>query len=361
MIDKILDDLLCLDPYSLSFQEKEKLFLNKLGVLCKFHYTHCKEYKKILDILGKNSFNFTSLYDLPFLPVSLFKRISLKSVTDDEIVKIPTSSGTSGQSVSRIYLDAMNATNQTKVLSSIISSFIGIKRLPLILLDTNMLKKDRTMYSARGAGVIGFSVFGRDTIFALDENMDIDIEKIIKFLKENKEHNILMFGYTYMIWQFIIKALEKKKEKLNIKSGFLFHSGGWKKLQHEAVCASEFNARAKAVLGDVKIHNYYGMAEQLGSIFVECEAGHLHVSNFSDIIIRDPIDFSILKNGEKGAIELISLLPTSYPGNSLLTEDEGVVLGQDDCKCGKKGKYFKILGRIKNAEIRGCGDTYEKH
>jgi len=24
------------------------------------------------------------------------------------------------------------------------------------------------------------------------------------------------------------------------------------------------------------------------------------------------------------------------------------------------GKYFKVIGRIKNAEIRGCSDTYEK-
>ena len=32
------------------------------------------------------------------------------------------------------------------------------------------------------------------------------------------------------------------------------------------------------------------------------------------------------------------------------------ILGQDDCKCGKKGKYFKILGRVKNAESRGCGN-----
>ena len=55
------------------------------------------------------------------------------------------------------------------------------------------------------------------------------------------------------------------------------------------------------------------------------------------------------------------MLPTSYPGHVLLTEDEGEILGEDDCPCGRKGKYFKIYGRIKNAEVRGCSDTYEKH
>ena len=35
-------------------------------------------------------------------------------------------------------------------------------------------------------------------------------------------------------------------------------------------------------------------------------------------------------------------MPTSYPGHSLLTEDEGVLLGEDDCTCSRLGKYFKI-------------------
>jgi len=55
---------------------------------------------------------------------------------------------------------------------------------------------------------------------------------------------------------------------------------------------------------------------------------------------------------------VVSVLPFSYPGHSLLTEDEGTLLGEDDCTCGRLGKYFRIVGRLKNAEIRGCSDTY---
>jgi len=87
--------------------------------------------------------------------------------------------------------------------------------------------------------------------------------------------------------------------------------------------------------------------------------GHLHTSVFSDIIIRRSHDFSIAEKGEKGIIQILSVLPKSYPGHSLLAEDEGILLGEDDCSCGRLGKYFKIIGRIKNAEIRGCSDTNE--
>ena len=136
--------------------------------------------------------------------------------------------------------------------------------------------------------------------------------------------------------------------------------GGWKKLQNEAVDAASFNQEIKETMGNIRVYNYYGMAEQLGSIFVECEHGHMHCSNFSDIMIRRSRDFSVANPGEKGLIELFSLLPCSYPGHILLTEDVGEILGEDDCPCGRKGKYFKIHGRIKQAEIRGCSDTFER-
>jgi len=91
---------------------------------------------------------------------------------------------------------------------------------------------------------------------------------------------------------------------------------------------------------------------------MECEFGHLHAPVFSDIIIRRAQDFSVADVGEKGIVQVVSILPKSYPGHSLLTEDEGILLGEDNCPCGRYGKYFKIIGRLKNAEIRGCSDTY---
>ena len=76
------------------------------------------------------------------------------------------------------------------------------------------------------------------------------------------------------------------------------------------------------------------------------------------MIVRRYDDFSPCDYRERGYIQLVSVLPHSYPGHSLLTEDEGIIEGEDDCPCGRKGKYIKILGRVKNAEIRGCSDTY---
>ena len=100
------------------------------------------------------------------------------------------------------------------------------------------------------------------------------------------------------------------------------------------------------------------MVEQTGTIYMECRYGHLHASVFSDVITRRYTDFTHCDIGEPGIVQVVSVLPESYPGHSLLTEDEGTILGEDDCPCGRKGKYFQINGRIKDAEIRGCSDTY---
>ena len=103
------------------------------------------------------------------------------------------------------------------------------------------------------------------------------------------------------------------------------------KLENEAVSPSDFRKRLNEVCGITRVHNYYGMVEQTGSIYMECEQGHLHASVYSDVMIRHPLDFSQVTFGGKGIVELVSLLPRSYPGHALLTEDEGVVLGEDDC------------------------------
>ena len=79
-----------------------------------------------------------------------------------------------------------------------------------------------------------------------------------------------------------------------------------------------------------------------------------------DVIMRRKDDFSVCDFGEEGIVQVVSSIPESYPGHSILTEDQGIILGEDDCPCGRLGKYFKITGRIKDAEVRGCSDTYEQ-
>lgn len=354
-------EILNIPPYSLEREEKEKLLTERLVELTKLHQENCPEYARILESISFGMEKVKSYKDLPFLPVRLFKELELKSVPIEEVVKTMTSSGTTGQAVSKIYLDRTTSSNQQKTMVKIVSEFTGSSRMPMIIIDCPSVVKNRAMFSARGAGILGFSIFGAKKIYALDDDMKLDVEGVKEFLEKFQGQQILLFGFTFMIWQHFYKELLRLKEEgitFDLSNGILIHGGGWKKLISEAVSHDEFHKRLKDACGLEHIHDYYGMVEQTGCIYMECECGHLHASNFSDVIIRRPFDFSEADIGEAGIIQVVSTIPESYPGHSLLTEDEGVIEGIDDCPCGREGKYFKINGRLKNAEIRGCSDTY---
>lgn len=343
------EELLNIPPYSFSQDEKDEKYLEWMHELSVHHRDKCSEYKKICDVLED---------DTPSLPVRLFKQYELRSIECDDVIKTMTSSGTTGQQVSKIFLDRQTSARQTKVLNKIVTNFISKKRMPMLIVDSSSVLKDRNMFSARGAGILGFSMLGRDITYALNENMDLNTPIIEEFLKKHTGEKILLFGFTFIIWQYLVQDLIKRGKSLDI-DGIMIHGGGWKKLKDQSVGNDKFKAQVKEICGVDTVLNYYGMVEQTGSIFMECPCGNLHASIFSDVIIRDPMDLSEKKKG-RGLIECRSIIQTSYPGHILLTEDEGEILGVDDCPCGRKGKYFAIYGRIKGSEIRGCSDTYEK-
>ena len=352
-----IDYILNIDPYSVNKEDKYKILSSMLKQLTEWHSINCDSYNRILKAFFFDADTIDSYYDIPFLPVRLFKLYDLLSINKSDIMKTMMSSGTSSQIPSKIFLDRETSTNQQKALVKIVSSFIGPKRLPMIIIDSPSVLKDRNSFSARGAGILGFSIFASDRIYAFNDDMSLNIEVISEFLEKHKDEELLLFGFTFMIWKYFYKEL--LNHKLDLSKGILIHGGGWKKLVEESVSSTEFKQSLFDVCGLIKIHDYYGMVEQTGSIYMECEKGHLHASLFSDIIIRRPIDFSIANIGEEGIIEVVSILPRSYPGHILLTEDKGILLGEDDCSCGRLGKYFKVTGRLQNAEIRGCSDTYE--
>ena len=247
---------------------------------------------------------------------------------------------------------------QQKILLRILGDFVGTKRLPMLVIDTPEILKDRSLFTTRGATIMGLDFMARKMVFALKPDMSLNIEEVVEFVKKYGHEKFLIFGFTFLVWQHLFKEIESEKTKVDMSHGYLMTAGGWKKLTSSSVSNNEFKETGKRICGIEHYIDHYGMAEQTGCIYAECEYGHLHASIYSDILIRRSSDFGLCENGEKGIIQVLSSLPRSYPGHSILTEDEGVILGEDDCPCGRKGKYIRVIGRIKNAELRGCSDTY---
>lgn len=344
-------------PYNLNAAQKQPLLLDALNALTTWHTQHCRPYANMRQRMF-GTVPAACREDVPWLPVRLFKTQDLVSRERSSIIKTLTSSGTTGQTVSRIYLDRETSLRQTRVLATIMASFLGKQRLPMVIVDSADLLKDRRRFNARAAGILGFSVFGRQHHYCLDAELNLQMDALQDFLAQHQGTPILAFGFTFVVWQRLLQAAITQGRKLDFGPGsILIHGGGWKRLQDQQVDNATFKALLRKHLGLERIFNYYGMVEQVGSIFMECEHGHLHAPAFADVIVRDPLTLEPLQPGHQGAIQVLSALPVSYPGHSLLTEDLGVLHGEDDCPCGRHGRYFSVLGRLPQAELRGCSDT----
>jgi phenylacetate-coenzyme A ligase PaaK-like adenylate-forming protein len=352
-IKKIISE----NTYSLSEKEKQIVFKKTMNVLIKHHYNNSEHYKKIIDSLYFKKYIFNKLQDIPFLPVRMFKNFEMLSIKKNEIFKILLSSGTSGNNLSKIYLDKINATNQLKVLQKIMNSALETKeRLPMLIIDQNMSGLNRNMFNARVAAINGFSMFGKDHTFLLDQNEEINYEKLNLFLDKNYKKKFIIFGFTSFIYQnFLKKISESRVNNFNFKNAIVLHGGGWKKLDYLKISKKKFYDELNNKFSFNRIINYYGLVEQTGSIFTECKCGYYITSNFSDILIRDK-NLKIANSGEIGFLQLVSLLPTSYPGHSIITEDLAKIVDKHNCKCEKNGKRFLLYGRVPSAEIRGCSD-----
>ncbi len=346
-------------PFSLEASKKEVFLMNGLNELYNHHVNNCKEYSKFSDKLFKKLKQYKLVSDYPFLPVQIFKHLDLFSVPKNDIARIMRSSGTSSQSPSKIFLDKKTSFNQSKVLNQIVTDFIGKTKLPFLIVDAKETISSSSSFSARSAGILGFSRFGSEKHFLLDKDMKLDIDLLKKLASQYKGQPVLFFGFTFMIFEYLLNTLKELKLDFDFADSILIHGGGWKKMEELSISNKSFKSLIKKNLNFDKVFNYYGMVEQTGSIFFECEYGHFHTSNFSEIIIRDPISHDVVEDSKEGLIQLCSLIPTSYPGQSILSEDRGRILGRDDCKCGRKGKYFEVLGRMEKAEIRGCSDTHQ--
>ena len=358
----VMEKLLAAAPYSLPQEDKRTLLVERARELTSHHYEQCALYKNLVNRIfgGSKALQFDRLEDAPFLPVSLFKTRELRSVDAAAVVKTLTSSGTTGQAVSRIFLDSRTAQLQSRTLVKIMQHFLGVDRRPMVFLDHPGVVRDRRSSSARAAGILGMLPFGRQPFYALREDMSLDVEGLREYLEKARAQTPIFFGFTYMVWQYFVGALEKLGVRLSLSDAILLHSGGWKKLEAVKVGQAEFRDRVLAVSGIEKVINFYGMVEQVGSVYFENPLHFLHASIYSDIIVRDTNTLEPLPPGRAGLIQVISALPESYPGHSLLTEDIGVVENCDNPAIGMKGQYFRILGRLAKADLRGCSDTFQK-
>jgi hypothetical protein len=256
---------------------------------------------------------------------------------------------------------------QVKTLMWLLGEFLGKKRRPFVIVDVDpsSVKPGQHTISARTAAIRGFLAAASSASYCMTasgngDNLKIDIdaltEQLTQLQAENKE--IVLFGFTYVLYVYAAKQLREKGIKFSLPNATVIHIGGWKKLQSEAVDKKTFNKDISEVFGvpENKVLDIYGFTEQLGLVYIDCADGLKRVPVTSEIIIRDTRTLEPVPDGETGLIELITPMPNSYPGIAVLLDDIGRIVTREPAEDNRYGTAFEIVGRAKKAEVRGCGD-----
>lgn len=358
-----MDKLFNLPAYS-DNDEQNFLFLEALQQELIFHYDNNEQYRQFCNKKDFNPRNeIRNLADIPPVAVSVFKDLgmNLASVPLDDIKLRLQSSATSG-TPSTIVVDKITARRQSKAMVKVIQEAIGKERRPFLVMDIDPRSEFRALLGARFAAITGYLNFASKAGFFLKAKNGVsyfDVEAMQEYMATvPKDKPVVIFGFTYILYNNVLKAIRKKGISIPLPKGSkVIHIGGWKKLESEKISKDLFNKQLAECFGitPIDIIDIYGFTEQMGLNYPDCPCGCKHESSYVKVLVRDIVTNKILPAGKEGKLEFITPIPHSYPGNVVLTDDLGMVI-KGQCPYGRPGTRFKVLGRLKKAEIRGCGD-----
>lgn len=357
-------ELLGMPPYEQS-AETDAMFMEALQEELQFHYDHNEAYRQFCERKGFNPHEpLTDIRQIPPVAVSVFKELgfSLASVPKEDIRLRLQSSATSG-TPSTIVVDKETSRRQAKAMVKVMQEVIGRERKPFLVMDIDPRSEFKALLGARFAAITGYLNFASKAAYFLKANEKrvsyFDVEAMQEYLRSlPEEQPVVVFGFTYILYSQVLKALQEADVKLRLPKGSkIIHIGGWKKLESEKVEKRLFNQQMSESfgIGPTDVVDIYGFTEQMGLNYPDCPCGCKHTSNYVRVLVRDAQTREVLPAGQEGILEFITPVPHSYPGNAVLTDDLGYVI-DEPCPCGRGGTRFVVIRRLKKAEIRGCGD-----
>ncbi len=360
----ITAQLLSMPPYEQS-AEADKLYMQASQEELQFHYDHNEAYRQFCNRKGFDPhMPLTDIAQIPPVAVSVFKELgfSLASVPKEDIRLRLQSSATSG-TPSTIVVDKETSRRQAKAMVKVMQEVIGRERKPFLVMDIDPRSEFKALLGARFAAITGYLNFASKAAYFLKANEKkvsyFDVDAMQEYLQTlPAEQPVVVFGFTYILYSQVLKALQASNVKLHLPKGSkIIHIGGWKKLESEKVEKRLFNQQLSECFGvePTDVVDIYGFTEQMGLNYPDCPCGCKHTSNYVRVLVRDAKTREVLPAGKEGMLEFISPVPHSYPGNAVLTDDLGYIL-DEPCPCGRGGTRFVVTGRLKKAEIRGCGD-----
>ena len=301
-----------------------------------YQYHHTPIYRQFCDSLKRTPDNVHSLLDIPFLPVQFFKSHEVMA-TGHTAQKVFESSSTSGTIPSRHLVADITLYEQSYLRA--FELFYGDPRQYcfLALLPS---------YLDRGTSSL---LYMADDLIRRSENklsgfINKDFEELKNRILSARQNDqkIFLLGVTYALLDLA------ELYQPDLSGSIVMETGGMKGHRKE-LTKEEIHSILGKAFNVTSIHSEYGMTELLSQAYSSGE-GIFRCPPWMRVIARDPYDpMNYVGNDRTGALNIIDLA-NLYSCSFLSVSDLGRIYGDGS---------FEVLGRMDNAEIRGCNLMYE--
>ncbi len=314
------------------FRVEDSTFNDFALTLFRYQVHHNTIYRQYVEYLSVHPDNIKTLKDIPFLPISFFKRHAVKTESW-EAEKIYESSGTTGSTTSRHYV--RDNAFYLEVTRRIFTRFYGDPdKYHFLFLLPSYLERGTSSLIAMANHFITLSG-SQHSGFYLNNYKDL-VEKVF-WLKHNSQNGIILCGVTYAL-------LDLAEQYAPDLSGVVVMETGGMKGRRRELVREELHKRLKSAFKVDFIHSEYGMTELMSQAYSK-KNGEFFTPPWMKIILRDVNDpFDLQTSRATGGINIVDLANV-HSCAFIETQDLGKVAD---------GGKFEVLGRFDNSDIRGC-------
>ena len=307
-------------------------FEDKALSLFRFQAAANPVYREYLALLNRDATKITALAQIPFLPIGFFKHHAVSS-RSGSAATVFESSGTTGQTRSRHHVHdtvwyEMVARRLFEQAYGPLRDWHVLALLPSYLERTGSSLVYMVSHFVRASGSSHGGFFLHDQQRLIEQ-----IEKLRKM-----DGKVLLIGVT-----FALLELAERFGGRQWPDVIMMETGGMKGRREETT-REEVHATLKAAFGLPAVHSEYGMTELLSQAYSSGE-GVFRMPPTMRVLLRDVNDpfyiHDCLRHGGLNVVDLANVDSCAF----IETEDLGVLQGPDE---------FKVLGRLDNADVRGC-------
>ncbi|GAB4339574.1 MAG: acyltransferase [Flammeovirgaceae bacterium] len=311
---------------SANFENFEEIALQ----IFQFQATQNPIYQDYLSFLKVAPSSVDSIYQIPFLPIELFKHhlVLCKGLKTERIF---SSSGTTGSQTSQHHI--VDSDFYIKISQKIFESIYGsLSEYHLLALLPSYLERNNSSL------VFMVENFIKKTLYPSGfylQNFQQLHQDLMELKKQRKK--VLLMGVTFALLDFAQMYPD------DYEGIIVMETGGMKGRRKEMI-REEVHEYLCKQMNIEEVHSEYGMTELLSQFYAQKE-GIFQPNPFAKVLLRETNDpFSLQNFPKSGGINLIDLA-NIHSCSFLETKDLGKTLPHNT---------FQVLGRLDNSDVRGC-------